>query len=105
MLVHDGSYMEKVDPTICSAAFIMKCLDLGNIAEGSLIEKTEAADNYRAKALAAIVGGLSLIHAVTQCGLPYREDVKHIMVTNAFVKHGSEPSAKLPEQAKSSGCS
>ena len=53
--VHDGSYMRKVVQKLCSAAFVLSC---------SLVERSDKADNYRAKALGA-VAGLLVIRAAT----------------------------------------
>ena len=49
--VHDGSYMPKIDPNICSAAFIIKCTATGKIAKGSIVELSKDANNYRAEDL------------------------------------------------------
>ena len=64
-MVHDGSYMCKVDPSICSAAFIIMCISTGHKATGTLVERSDFADNYQAKALGAI-GGLLILRAATK---------------------------------------
>ena len=38
-MVHDGSYMSKVDPAICAAAFIITCILTGQKAMGTIVEK------------------------------------------------------------------
>ena len=53
--VHDGSYMPKIDPHICSAAFIIKCTATGKIAKGSIVERSDDANNYRAEALGSMM--------------------------------------------------
>ena len=59
-MVHDGSYMSKVDPSICLAAFIITCISTGQKATGTLVERSNFADDYRAAALGAI-GGLLIL--------------------------------------------
>ena len=54
LLVHDGSYMKKVDANVCSAAYVIHCRKTGNEARGSVVERSETADNYRAEFLGAM---------------------------------------------------
>ena len=54
LLVHDGSYMKKVDPNICSAAYVIRCRTTGNKARGLIVEKADL--------LTTIELSLSLIH-------------------------------------------
>ena len=61
-MVHDGSYMCKVDPSICSAAFIIMCISTGHKATGTHVERSDFTDNFRAEALGTI-GGLLILRA------------------------------------------
>ena len=44
-MIYDGSYMSKVDPAICSAAFIMTCILTGHKVMGTIVNKNDFADN------------------------------------------------------------
>ena len=46
--------MKKVDPYLCSAAYVIRCKPAGNKARGSIVERSETADNYRAEFLGAM---------------------------------------------------
>ena len=61
-MVHDGSYMSKVNPTICSDAFIITCMSTSQKAMGAIVERSDFADNSRAEGLGAI-GGLLILRA------------------------------------------
>ena len=64
-MVYDGSYMSKVDPKICSAAFIIRCVSTSQKVMGTIVEKSDFADKYRAEGLGAI-GGLLILRAATR---------------------------------------
>ena len=64
--VHDGSYMRKVAPKLCSTGFVLSCSRTGMQATGTLVEKSNAADNYRAEALGAVAGLLVIKAATTK---------------------------------------
>ena len=70
-MVHDGSYMPKVAPNICSAAVTIVCQKTHNTATCSITDFYPEADNYRAEALGALIG-LLLIQAATIRDLPYK---------------------------------
>ena len=95
-LVHDGSYMAKIDPKICSAAFILKCKMTGNSAVGSLVEKSDEADNYRAEALGSLAG-LLVIRAASQLPLPYKA-CQAFCDNKGIVNHGSASDQPLKEK-------
>ena len=71
VMVHDGSYMPKVAPNICSAAVTLVCEQTGNTAECSVAESYPEADNYWVEALGSLIG-LLLIRAATIRELPYK---------------------------------
>jgi hypothetical protein len=60
VMVHDGSYMPDLDPSICSAAVVVTCTKSGRVGRIQICEKTDAisASNYRAE----IIGGLLASH-------------------------------------------
>jgi len=44
---HGGSSMVELDPDICLATYIIKCTATRNEAIGNVVERLDAADNYR----------------------------------------------------------
>ena len=50
-MVHDGSYMSKVNLTIGSAAFTITCVSTRNKTMGTIVEMSDFADNYRTEGL------------------------------------------------------
>ena len=54
VLVHDGSYNENLDPTKCSAAYIITCKKTKKRLQGTVVDKSESASNYRAELLGAL---------------------------------------------------
>jgi hypothetical protein len=95
-LVHDGSYMQKLNPNICSAAFILKCNRTGKEAIGTLVEESKEADNYRAEALGAI-GGILVIMAATQCPMKYKP-CQAFCDNMGIVKHASRHNSPIGEK-------
>ena len=95
LLVHDGSYMQKVDPDVCSAAFKLVCTRSGKMASGSIVERSDQADNYRAEGLGALAG-LLVIYAGTGRRLPYKF-VKAYCDNKGIVIHGSS-TKPLPDK-------
>jgi len=59
---HDGSYMPKLAPDICSAALVVSCSKTKCVGTWTVVEKTTAstASNYRGEILGAILNGLLL---------------------------------------------
>jgi len=57
---------------LCAAAYIIKCTATGHEAIGSVVECSEAADNYRAEILGAVLLQLVLPAATTKKHLPYQ---------------------------------
>ena len=85
--VHDGSYMRKVAPKICSAAFVLSCSSTGMRARGTLVEYSDSADNYRAEALGA-AADLLILRAATPRQFRYLDVVAHCD-NMGIVKHGN----------------
>lgn len=61
-IVHDGSFMEELDPSICSAGGIIYCTVVRGIATFSAVEMTddETASNYRGELLGSLLAALIL---------------------------------------------
>ena len=53
-MVHDGSYNEDLDPTKCPAAYIIMCRKTKNRLQGTVVETSKSASNYRAELLGAL---------------------------------------------------
>ena len=57
-MVHDGSYMSKVDRTICTTYFMIKCTaTAGHKAIGTVVDKSDFAGNYQAEGQDILVLG------------------------------------------------
>ena len=97
-LVHDSSYIQKVDPTVCSAAFTIVCttLGLGHSAHSTVAERSDNADNYRVEALGTMCGLLAL-RAASQQAYWYRE-CGAFCDNLGIVNHASRPTTSLPEK-------
>ena len=93
---HDGSYMRKVAPRLCSAAFVLQCTETGHQARGTIVEESDDADNYRAEALGAVAGML-VIRAATQRSFRYQDIVGHCD-NMGIVRHGNAADKVCPEQ-------
>ena len=88
--------MQKVDPTVCSAAFTIVCTASGHSARGTVAERSDNADNYRAEALGAMCG--LLVHrAASQRAYRYKE-CEAFCDNLGVVKHASRPTTSLPEK-------
>ena len=94
VIVHDGSYMVEVDKSVCSAGFMIYCKNTQHKAKGTVVEKSDQADNYRGE----ILGGLMIqlvLKAAAQtshsCYEPVQVDCDNIGV----VRHGNSASKKL----------
>ena len=98
-LVHDGSYMQKVDPKICSAAFVIRCTKTNKQASGTLVERSDFADNYRAEALGALAG-LLVLREVTTHTFKYKGGVGHCN-NKGIVGHCNAPT-KDPHKNRAS---
>ena len=60
--VHDGSYMELIDRSTCSAAVVLFCTDKRRLGTASCAERTdtETATNYRGELLGGLLISLIL---------------------------------------------
>ena len=95
--VHDGSYMRQVAPKLCSAAFVLSCSRTGFQASGTLVERCDSADNYRAEALGA-AAGLLVIKAATSKRRRYLSILKAHCDNMGIVKHGNAAESSCPDR-------
>ena len=95
-MVHHGSYMSKIDLTICYATFIITCVPIGQKAMGTILEQSDFADNYRAEGLGAIVG-LPILKAATRRLLPYKECLAYCD-NLGIVHHANRPNKPMSEK-------
>ena len=97
VIVHDGSYMPHVDRHVCSAAFMIYCTRTKSRAKGTVVERCEDADNYRAEILGGIMVQLVLLAALQNKACPYR--TTRIDCDNrGVVQHGNAAGVALKEK-------
>ncbi len=94
--VHDGSYMRKVAPKLCSVGLVLSCLRTGMQATGTLVEYNDSDNNYCAEALGLAVVFL-VIKAMTERMFNYLDVVAHCD-NMGFVKHNNSPDEACPEK-------
>jgi len=94
---HDGSYMVELDPNICSATYIIKCTATGNDVIGSVVERSDAADNYRAKILGVLMFDVTTGSTFnnTDKYLPYQE-VEFFVITEVLSCTAIHPKPSYP---------
>jgi hypothetical protein len=56
-IVHDGSYMKKVTPKVCSMALLMRCRVTSQELTCTWVELSDSADNYRGE-LASVLSAV-----------------------------------------------
>ena len=71
VIVHDGSYMPLVSKTVCLAAFMTFDTHTDNWTKGVAVERSDNADNYRAKILGGLMVQLVLRAASQNQASPY----------------------------------
>ena len=64
--------MRKAAPKFCLAGFVLSCSRTGMQATGTLVEKSDAADNYHVEALGAAAGLLVIKAATTKTNGTYK---------------------------------
>ena len=99
VIVHDGSYMPALDPSICSAALVMTCTKTGKVGSLSVCEKTDSntASNYRAE----LIGGLLASHILHTLNdvIPHGHTAVHLFCDNlGVINHAHHPCQPLPEK-------
>ena len=65
VIVHDDSYIKEVDPNVCSAAYMIYCTLTCQQAKGTVMERSNSVDNYRAEILGGVMTQL-VLRAATQ---------------------------------------
>ena len=78
VIVHEGSYMPKVNNTVCLTALVIYCRNTGDILECTWAERSLAADNYRGEILGGVCAGL-ILRAATMppAAYPAQPQVTH----------------------------
>jgi hypothetical protein len=103
VIVHDGSYMPDLDPSICAAAVVVLCKHTGKVGSIKLCEKTDpaSASNYRAE----LIGGLLASHILrTLDGLISHESTGVTLFCDnlGVIHHAQHPWRQLPEKQSQS---
>ena len=97
VIVHDGSYMKEVAQDVCSAGFMIYCTHTRCRAKGTVVEKSDSADNYRAEVLGGIMIQLVLKAASQLQSSPYAPVQIHCD-NLGVVNHGNTPTRSLKEK-------
>ena len=98
LIVHDGSYMAKVDKTVCSAGYMIYCVATKQKCKGAVAERSNSADNYRAEILGGLVVQL-ILRAATSNSLDSSFQPVQIDCDNlGVVRHGNSPTRALKEK-------
>ena len=96
-IVHDGSYMKKVSPRVCSMALIIRCTYTNQELTCTWAECSVSADNYRAELLGALCCSLLLkaaSHTPSVC--PQHPVLRHCD-NMGVVKHGNRLYPRLKD--------
>jgi hypothetical protein len=88
-IVHDGSYMKKVSPKVCSMALKMRCRVTGQQLKCSWVEMSHAADNYRGELLGAVCCSLLLKAAASSPAAYPKAPVARHCDNMGVIKHGN----------------
>ena len=96
-IVHDGSFMKKVTPKVCSMALIMRCRITGYQLTCTWTELSNSADNYRAELLGAVCCSLILKAAsMVPAVYPHSPLLRHCD-NMGVVKHGNRIYSSLKD--------
>jgi hypothetical protein len=88
-IVHDGSYMKKVSPKVCSMALWMRCRLTQQSLKCSWVELSNSADNYRGELLGAVCCSLILKAAASAPAAYPRQPLERYCDNMGVVKHGN----------------
>ena len=83
----------RLTPKICPAALVIRCTKTNKQASGTLVEQSDFANNYRAKALGALAG-LLVLRAATTRTFKYKGGVGHCN-NKGIVGHCNDPTYDL----------
>ena len=89
----DDSYMEKLDPGRCSAAFVLRYKLTGKTAKGTVVDKGRHADNCRGELLGAMYV-LLLLKAATAAPREYRR-CKDFCDNEGVIFHCNKPEERV----------
>lgn len=96
-IVHNGSYMKKVTPLVCSTALLMKC----RITQAELVctwaEMSTSADNYRGELLGALCCSLILKAAASVPATYPPTPVQRHCDNMGVIKHGNRMYSALKD--------
>ena len=100
--VTDGSYMRELLPSLCSAAFILKCSEGSGRIVGSFAEASRRANTYREELL-----GLMAIHLILLAGNKLWPELEGRAVVfsdclGALGRVANLPPHRIPTQCKHS---
>lgn len=98
--VHDGSYMELMDRSTCSAAVVLFCTEKRRLGTASCAERTdtETATNYRGELLGGLLISLILKAACSLIDGSVCPAVLLACDNNGVVGHGNNRQRSLPEK-------
>ena len=96
-IVHDGSYMKKVSPLVCSMALLMICRATGQELRCTWVEFSSSADNYRAELLGAVCCSLLLKAASSSPAAYSNSTLKRHCDNMGVIKHGNRIYARLKD--------
>ena len=102
-LLSDGSWQSEIGLSVCSYAFIAKCIESNQELRCTRVEKGECASNYRAEILGAI-GYLLVMKAALPDVRKTDYNVTTVPKFKAFcdnmevVNHGKQPKKPLSEK-------
>ena len=92
--VHDGSYMEKLDPSVCSAAVVLHCTKAKCTRIITAVERTDpfTASNFRGEGIGGVLNA-GLIYALHQCMGEEMSSVSSVRMgcdNMGIVRHGND---------------
>jgi hypothetical protein len=93
-IVHDGSFMKKVSPKVCSMALWMQCWLTQQSLKCTWVELSNSADNYRGELLGAVCCSL-ILKAAASAPAPYPKAPLSWHCDNmGVIKHGNRLTAR-----------
>lgn len=97
IVVHDGSFMPKLTPDVCSAAVIICDKESGEWLSCTIAEKSSSADNYRGEILGGVTA-LLLIKAATTGRVNPDPNLNCHCDNMGVVNHANHPDWTLREK-------
>jgi hypothetical protein len=97
VIAHNGSYMPKESTAHCSAGVIMYCSASKKWLKCSIVERSNAASNYRGELLGAVMALLILRVATEKCSHPYPRQTLYCN-NRGVIQHSNTPWIALTEK-------